>query len=466
VRRLLPLFCVAALVLTGCGRQAPRFDNLVVVMVDTLRSDHLPSYGYGRDTAPTLTRLANEGVQLQGYAVTSWTKPSVASLLTGLHPQRHQAISRSDRLPPEAPYLPELLSREGVRTAAYIGNLNVGRKWGFDRGIQVYDQWNGARKVDGTRVTTRALQVARGLQPPYFLYVHYVDPHDPYRPVRPWGAEGRPAQGYTQPRRLEGRAEPPTPEELQQLRDQYDGEILEVDREIERLLRELRNRGLLERTLVVVTADHGEEFGEHGGLTHGHTLYEEVLQVPFLLWSEEGLPRRRSEEVFYQLDFAPTMLEALGHPVPDGMDGLPRWRETVNGRSQEDRDLFFHLDLEGRGILGLLSSRRKLLHTNEPPFNRLTDLARDPREAGEPLADPEAQRRLLERLIGNHNALAGTALERRTTDLDPSLRRSLAALGYLQVDTPQHELEARAIPPRLSPRIGLERVWEQRQKRP
>lgn len=453
------------LLVAGCGPPAPRFDNLVVVMVDTLRSDHLPSYGYERDTAPYLARLADEGIQLQGYAVSSWTRPSIASLLTGLHPQRHQAISRSDRLPPEAPYLPEILSGDGVQTAAFISNLNVGRKWGFDRGFQGYDQANGVRKMDGTRVTTRALNLARGLQPPYFLFVHYVDPHDPYRPRRPWGGE-RPAQGYFQPRALQGRAEPPTPEELRQLRDQYDGEILEVDREIERLIRELRNRGLLERTLVVVTADHGEEFGEHGGLTHGHTLYEEVLKVPFVLWSEEGLPHRRSEEVFYQLDFAPTMLEALGRPVPDGMDGLPRWRETVAGRSQAERDLFFHLDLERRGILALTSSRLKLLHCNQPPFNRLTDLARDPGETGEPLSDEAAQRRLLEQLIGHHNALAGNALERRTTDLDPGLRRSLAALGYLQVDTPQHELEARAIPPRLSPRIGLERVWEQRQRRP
>ncbi|HEX2224774.1 MAG TPA: sulfatase-like hydrolase/transferase, partial [Thermoanaerobaculia bacterium] len=180
MRRLLPLFCCAALFLTGCGGRAPRFDNLVVVMVDTLRSDHLPSYGYERDTAPYLTRLADEGIQLQGYAVTSWTKPSVASLLTGLHPQRHQAISRSDRLPPEAPYLPEILAGEGMRTAAYIGNLNAGRKWGFDRGFHSFDQANGARKMDGSRVTTRALDLARGLQPPYFLFVHYVDPHDPY----------------------------------------------------------------------------------------------------------------------------------------------------------------------------------------------------------------------------------------------------------------------------------------------
>lgn len=461
------LLLLLAVALAGCGRPAPTFDNLVVVMVDTLRSDHLPSYGYGRNTAPYLSELASQGIQLQGYAVTSWTKPSVATLLTGLHPQRHQTISRSDRLPPEAPYLPEILAKEGFATAAYIGNLNVGHKWGFNRGIQRYDQWNGVRKVDGPRVTRGALEVSQGLKSPYFLYVHYVDPHDPYRPRRPWGAESRPAQGYIQPQRLEGRAGPPTAAEIQQLRDQYDGEILEVDAEIRRLIEELSRRGLMERTLVVITADHGEEFGEHGRLTHGHTLYEEVLKVPFLLWSPSGLPHRRSEEVFYQLDFLPTMLEALGRTMPEGrveLDGRPRWSETVHGRSQGERDLFFHLDLEGEGALALLSSPRKLLHTNRPPFNRLTDLAKDPGETGEPSTDEEETRRLLERLIRHHNGLADIALERRTTDLDPRLRRSLAALGYLQVDTPQHELEARAIPSRLSTRVGLERVWEQRQR--
>jgi arylsulfatase A-like enzyme len=435
----------------------PRFDNLVVVMVDTLRSDHLPSYGYERATAPYLERLAEEGIQLQGYSVTSWTKPSVATLLTGLHPQRHQAIGRSDLLPREALYLPEVLSRAGFSTACYIGNLNCGKKWGFERGFTRYRQWNGMRKVDGSRVTAGALSTVEGLKPPFFLYVHYVDPHDPYRPRVPWGSEAPPEKGYLQPQSLDGRGAPPTPEELQRLRDQYDGEILEVDREIERLVGELSRRGLMERTLLVVTADHGEELGEHGGLLHGRTLYEEVLKVPFLLWSPDGLPSRRSEEVFYQLDFMPTALEALGRPVPEGLDGLPRWREAVTGSEPQERDLFFHLDLEGHGALALLAGPWKLVHTNRPPFNRLTDLRRDPGETGTPLPEGEGSRRLFTRLIDHHNRLAGIALERRTTTLEPRLRRSLAALGYLQVDASQKELEARAVPDRLPRRVGLAR---------
>ncbi|HEX2642295.1 MAG TPA: sulfatase [Thermoanaerobaculia bacterium] len=463
---LLGLAALALLVLEGC-RQAPKFDNVVVVLVDTLRSDHLPSYGYERDTAPYLARLAAEGIQLQGYAVTSWTKPSVATLLTGLEPQRHQAISRSDKLPPEAPYLPEILAGQGVDTAAFVGNLNVGQKWGFDRGFRRFEQWNGLHKVDGPRVTERALQVAKGLQPPYFLFVHYVDPHDPYRPRQPWGG-ARPAGGYVQPQRLEGRPEPPTPGELQGLRDQYDGEIREVDREIERLVKELTARGLMERTLLVVTADHGEEFGEHGGLTHGHTLYEEVLRVPFLLWSRQGLPHRKSSQTFYLLDFAPTMIEAMGKKVPPGLDGIPRWAETVAARPQGDRELFFHLDLEGNGALALISPHaKKLVHTSRPPFSRLTDLVKDPREQTppqEPGRETEETMELLQRLAIHHNHLADGALERRTTDLDPRLRRSLAALGYLQVDDSQEELEERVLPVRISPSSGMARVWEQRQR--
>jgi choline-sulfatase len=443
--------CRLALVLltlsgiSGCGPR-PAFDNLIVIVVDALRSDHLPSYGYSRDTAPYLARLAGEGIQLQGYSVSSWTKPSVASLLTGLSPQRHQAISRSDHLPAAAPYLPEILRKAGFDTAAYVGNLNVGREWSFNRGYRVFLQPNGTQKVDGQRVTGSLLAGTKDLERRFFLYVHYVDPHDPYVPRKPWTA-GR----YVQPRQIERGRFPMNDATLQQLRDQYDGEIAEADREIEHLLAALRKRGLLKRTLVVVTADHGEEFGEHGGLTHGHTLYEEVLRVPFLLWSEEGLPRCRSGERFYQLDFLPTMLTALGEKVPEKLDGRSNWKEMLENRTLS-QPLYFHLDLDRKGALAVLDFPRKLIHGIQEPVNRLYDLEADPREQS-PRAESGGE--LLAGLLLQHNRRGQQAFERRTSDVHGKLRESLAALGYLRSETPDAELRERVIPPRLDPRLGL-----------
>lgn len=434
-----------ALGASGCGPR-PAFDNLVVIVVDALRSDHLPSYGYARDTAPYLTRLAGEGIQLQGYSVSSWTKPSVASLLTGLAPQRHQAISRSDHLPAAAPYLPELLRKAGFDTAAYVANLNVGREWSFDRGYRVFLQPNGTQKVDGQRVTGSLLAGTRDLERRFFLYVHYVDPHDPYVPRKPW-AGGR----YVQPRQIERGRFPMDDATLQQLRDQYDGEIAEVDREIEHLLAELRKRGLLKRTLVVVTADHGEEFGEHGGLTHGHTLYEEVLRVPFLLWSENGLPRSNSGNHFYQLDFLPTMLAALGEKVPEKLDGRSSWPEILESRPVA-RPLYFHLDLDRQGALAVLDFPRKLIHGVQEPVNRLYDLDSDP---GERSPQTDSGGALLTELLRQHNRGGRQAFERRTGDVHGKLRESLAALGYLRSETPDAELRERVIPPRLDPERGL-----------
>ena len=434
-------------------QKPPVYRNLIVVMVDTLRSDHLPSYGYERNTAPFLTALADEGIQLQGYATSSWTKESVASLLTGLAPQRHQAISRSDHLPPELPYLPELLRGAGFVTACFIGNLNVGRKWGFDRGFTHYAQTRPAGKARAAEVNAAALRLQEHLSPPFFLYLHYVDPHDPYRPSRTFTGRGRP---YVQPRRLLERGAIGE-EDLRRLVDQYDGEIRELDRALEELFAALEREELLADTLVVVTSDHGEEFGEHGGLTHGRTLFEEVLRVPLLLWSRSGLPAFRSQRLFSHLDVLPTLLEALGQQVPASLEGESQWRRLLaDDEVRRPPALFSHLDLDRRAALAVLDSEAKLVHRPVPNLGTLLfDLSTDPDEqAPLPVSSGEA-RNLLGLLVRHHNREGELAAQRRTGTVDGELRRALAALGYLQLDTPEEDLRYRALPARLDPVRGL-----------
>ncbi len=454
---------MALLSLLRCDLYRPpplEYQNLVVVMIDTLRSDHLPSYGYERDTAPYLARLAAEGIKLQGTSASSWTKASVATLFTGLYPQRHQAVSRSDSLPPGLPSLPAILQAAGIKTAAYVGNKNVGRAFGFDRGFDAFYQFKPAAKVDGSVVTDRALSLAQGLESRFFLYVHYVDPHDPYRPQEPWDDALVNHLPLLQPRAFQQPGAPKADAlERRRLIAQYDGEIREVDREIRRLIGGLKDLGLTERTLVVVTSDHGEEFQEHGGWTHGRTLYEEMLQVPFILWSESPpLPRRQDLSLFHHVDFMPTLLEAVGigtdlRDEPETIDGVSRWQALTTGAPLPEAPLFYHLDLDGRGALALREGSRKLIHTNRPPHNQSFDLAADPEEQN-PVDGTGSE--LLLSLLRHHNRLGILAAQRQRRTLDDETRKSLAALGYLELDTPDEELAERSIPRRLDRERGLQ----------
>ena len=440
---------------------------MIVLVIDTLRSDHLPSYGYGRETAPFLSRLATEGIQLQGYSASSWTRPSMATLLTGLTPQRHQTISRSDRLPADIPYLPELLAARGFETAAYMGNLNAGRKWGFARGVSRYRETRGVRAADADAAAVTDAVLRLELAPPFYLQVLYVDPHDPYRPPESWweidgGAPGAKPETLLQPPDVLAKGRPVAADDLERLRDQYDGEIRDVDGQIERLLGELEARGLLDETLVVVTADHGEEFGEHGGLTHGRTLHEEMLRVPFLLWGRDLLPGNApaagSLGAFHHIDFVPTMLGALGVEAPEGLDGTDRWAELTAPprRASTAPPLYFHLDLDRHAALAVLEGGRKLIHRPRRPRSRVYDLADDPGEhAPSPLG--RADEELLRRLVEHHNAASAGGVERMAQSTDAAMRRELAALGYLDLDTPEDELRARRIPPRLDPEFGFGR---------
>ncbi len=438
------LLFLLALAGCGCGAEDPGaerrhegdFENLLLIVVDTLRSDHLPSYGYPRNTAPFLTRLAGEGIQLQGYAVSSWTRPSMATLFTGLYPQRHQAIGRKDRLPGGVPFLAQILESYGFSTAALVTNGNVSEELGFRRGYGAYEELLPAEKLRARPVVDAALGMTRGLEPPFYFYVHFMDPHDPYAPRSPWGAARARAQPYLQPQDVFRDQLPLDGEVLSRLVNQYDGEILEMDREIERLITALRQRGALDRTLVVVTGDHGEEFGEHGDLAHGKTVHEEVVQVPLLLWSPGGLEPYRSDASFHQVDFLPTALEALGVPVPPDIDGVSWWPEIRGRRYRPRKELLFHLELDGYGDLGLSIDSGKVILRRAAPEALFFDLEA---ASGERLMTDFGwltRQRLWRRLRKLNRDLEARSFDRETVEVSDDVREQLEALGYVGDEAP------------------------------
>ncbi|MEM9407368.1 MAG: sulfatase [Acidobacteriota bacterium] len=449
---------VLALLLTGtlssCSpAKPPQLRNAVVIVVDTLRLDHLNGYGYPRETAPFLERLGAEGAQLEGYAASSWTKPSVATMLSGRTPQAHQAIERADSLPASVPYLPEVLADSGFATGAYVANVNVGRKLGFARGYQHFGQVRGSRKLDALQVNNRVSGLLEHLEEPYFLYVHYVDPHDPYEPERAWG-ETEVSRERLQPRPLLRDRSSLTTAETLTLVDQYDGEILEVDRAIEALVQELEDRNLLEETLVVITSDHGEEFGEHGRYMHGRSLYQEVIRVPLIFWSATG-NFTSSLQRMHHIDAARTILDALGVPQ-EGFGGTSRWTELNGGPARKPEPLYFHLDLDGVGALAAIDEERKLIHENRGPELMLFDLGEDPGESAPELSSISERPPLLAELFRHHNAEAERAAESSRGEIDRETLDAIAALGYLEGSDQAALPEGRSVPPKLD-RNGLPR---------
>ena len=434
------LWVLVALILCGCPaldtpteRTPDRdFESLVVIMIDTLRSDHLPSYGYSRPVAPFLAQMAGEGIQLQGYSATSWTRSSVATLLTGLYPQRHRATGRNDRLPSSVPYLPVMLAPHGFSSSGLVANGNVSSQFGFERGFESFEERSAAGEVAAMRLVENLLARATRFRDPYFLYVHFIDPHDPYVPETAWQSSVARAD-YVQPQDVfRGKAELDQGT-ISKLIDQYDGEIQETDDAVRRLIEGLSSAGALEGALVVVTSDHGEEFGEHGSLAHGRSLHEEVLRVPFILWSGSRLRPYQSANAFHQVDFVPTMLQALGIPEPRDLDGEARWYEIRDQTYADREESLFHLELDAFQALAIHSPPFKLIRQVQEPTEQLYNLAEDPTEASPAVTPSEKKEttRLKKRLVRLDRRLKQQGFDREAAEASGEVRKQLVALGYL-----------------------------------
>jgi arylsulfatase len=445
---LLALLLPIGLAAAACGGEAGRSDrppNVVVYLVDTLRKDHLSVYGYPRETSPRLAEFARDAVRFEtAYSPTSWTKPAVASLLTGLTPLRHGAISRSDRLDPGVRLLPQYLAPAGYHSAAFVTNPYVLPLWGFAEGFDEFVDVKGAGPVPRADEVNEA--VFRHLQEdraePFFLYLHTVDPHFPYEAPPPFDASfPRPGPEELASRnpRLAARAR------LASVVADYDGEIRFSDHEFGRLVDFLEARGLYRDALVVFTADHGEELRERGELGHGLGLFEEVVQVPLLVKFPGNAHAGRVVRT------PASLLDVL--PTAEGMDLLELLRAEQGGEARS-RPLFLDLDLMGVKdhrivAAGVVWGGYKLLDSHEPRRRvRLFDLVRDPGEKRNAAPREPALTEHLRSVLAEHRsrAEAGVHLwitntdDERTRPVEGSLRTTgrFAALRTLQLERSDH----------------------------
>jgi len=429
--------------------------NLILIVVDTMRADHVGAFGYSRETTPTLDALPATTFT-RAYSHSNWTRPSVATLLTGLHPSTHAVNAMESVLPERVDTMFDVLGPRGWTTGYVTANANVTPYFGFatDVDMLVWQHEHPLQRLlpsslgrllarrgsarDADHLTDAAISfVERADDRPFFLYLHYQDPHDPYAPPRPYDRRFDDGRGDPNVRRITNPADPRvgaiSAAERASMIDRYDGEIRFVDDQIARLLAALDDAGVRDRTILAVTADHGEEFEDHGGWKHGKTLYEEVVHVP--LWiADPRLPEARSiDAVVGQVDVTPTLYELLGVPSPDAMSGQSLVPWLRGEETPSDRVVVFDGPWSDR--TGILRNGMKLIRRGVEPGAplELFDLRADPAERTDlTMTLPEVAADLEERLDRALELLRVDIVDDPTRTLDADMTRMLRELGYLK----------------------------------
>jgi arylsulfatase A-like enzyme len=444
MRRAAAAIALLGLAALACSPPAQRPSGVLLIVVDTLRADHLGLYGYARPTSPAIdARAARGAVFERAFASSPWTLPSFASLYTGRQPGAHGAGTRIGGgprpdyapIPAALPMLSERLRDNGFLTGALVANPFLHPVFGTARGFEQYaylfrshlDTPHAGALVDHA---LRWLS-ERGEQP-FFLMLHLMDPHMPYDP--PEGARGRFTTGQRSymklPFNLPGNTVPEwllaSEGDRAFVSAAYDEEILGVDQALARLFEALDRDPRFERLLVVLTSDHGEELFDHGGFEHGHALHQELLRIPLIVWAKGVRPARIATPVSH-VDLLPTLLDALGLPLPGDLDGVSLWPLLQGGEPPaETRLLVAERMLYGPERRALVRWPWKSIATDGAPA-QLYDLAHDPGEASDLSASRPDQ---LAALRAAGEALARAPAPARGAGIDAATRQQLESLGY------------------------------------
>lgn len=312
------LLVLNASIVIDAKANAARGPNILLLLVDCLRPDHLGCYGYSRNTSPYIDKLAQEGVIFaDAYSNAPWTKPSVASFLTSLYPNVHGAVNITDTLPHGVLTIAELLKDRGYYTCFLNGgNVFLDTNSNFDQGFDLYRFYD--HRLKGTSVTDGFLSLVPKLEKrAFFAYLHYMDVHVPYHENQHNGLFTDKVDSCFEPggtsckcqavRQLTAQPDGVSDEDKEHLMSLYDGQIRFVDENIRKVVSSLEDHDILKDTLIIVTSDHGEELWEHDNFEHGHTLYNELLRVP-LIMTGNGLKHSEVAATVRLLDLAPTIL--------------------------------------------------------------------------------------------------------------------------------------------------------------
>ena len=444
LRRCCVLLLLASLLAVSCGGQ--RRLNVVLVSLDTTRADRLGAYGYERETSPHFDALAEQSFLFErAYSQAVLTSPSHGSMLTGLRPHSHGSLSNGDRMRAEVPTLAEQLGKAGYESAAFVSSVVLAPQASdVSRGFDTFDANFPALRRGAWGTTVLAKRWLASLDPsaPYFLFVHYYDTHGPFRATEDLIAEFRrdvPPRPVTVPSYQVHDGQ----DDMEFYSDLYDASIRQQDALFGRLLRSVD----LDRTIVVVIADHGESFDErHIKIDHGAYVYEEQTRIPMLV-HVPGRKARRVEAMVETTDLLPSLLEWLGIPSTGALDGVSFVEPAESGeggtrvyavsiadaqnKAFEDRG--YKLDSR-YPVASILTEEAPFWKLNrypgvDGPIYELFQLETDPMETVN-LAIQEAAVRddLVAKLLSEVPSLE----EQKREALSPYIQRQLESLGYVE----------------------------------
>jgi arylsulfatase A-like enzyme/Tfp pilus assembly protein PilF len=416
--RQIPLILILFL-LAACGRSRP---NVLIITIDTLRADHLGSYGFSLARTPVLDHLAAEGVRCSdAISAAPITMPAHTSIFTGLFPPAHGVRDNGAyALGEDAVTLAERLHDAGYTTHAFVSALVLNRRYNLDQGFETYDDDLWAeddpklfmiRERQAPKTTDRVLHWLDGWKAkqdqPFFTWVHYFDPHQPYRPA------------------AQDAALAPS---------SYDAEIAGVDRQIGRIVDTLKREGILENTLLIVTADHGESLGEHGEQTHAIFVYDATVHVPLILRYPKLFSPRVYDGPVRSVDITPTVLDILGLAANKSVDGRGllgalRGKEPAPKLAQYSESLLSEV---GFGMAPLFAIRDGGYKYVRAPRPELYDLRKDPNELHDLTGQlPRVAAKLNRELTGMMDESGRHAVKAASNPISRETEESLQALGYL-----------------------------------
>lgn len=438
---------------------------VILIVVDALRPDRLTPYGFARDTSPNISKLADEGIIFTNYFVNgNWTRPSTASLVTGLYPASHAVEREWDRLAEQFVTLAERLEAIGIPTGAVVGNGNAGSAFGLGRGFSYYADttrhWEGLPKAE--EVVDLALPfIDDHADEPFFLMLFFVDPHDPYH--APGKYENMFVSDLSVPliRSPHWERQRYSKAQIDRMTATYDGAVRYTDAQIGRFFDSLRKRGIYDQATIIITSDHGEAFGEHGVFLHSHHMYDEIIRAPLVIRAPK-MSRRGvyNHTLFQTVDVLPTIARAYGAKVPSDLPGLDIFRHLAEpDLANRDRVIISEFNNFGIRRRSIRTYRRKVIYSepaDEKEFmatvgNRellpsvsfdheqiqMFDLARDPFEKTDLFAEkggvPGPRWARLLRILKRHRDLAPKPeMIHVVENIDPETLRDLKALGYIQ----------------------------------
>ncbi len=432
--------------------------NVIFIVLDTVRADRLGCYSNSSDLTPEIDRFAKDAVLFENaFSHAPWTLPSIASLFTSRYPAQHGAggsLGKFKILQNDAVTLAEVFQRAGVVTGAIVNVFLLSEKFGMTQGFETVDAYVTGNNIDVRRAgptTSAALRwIDQHKNKPFFLFVHYFDPHLIYNPPQPFRRRFADPQDCNTTDYIFGTVRDmvelrrnqtsPPPDKIARLEKLYNGEIAYTDSEVGKLIDGISQRGLDKNTIIVITADHGEEFLDHGGFEHGHTLYDELLHIPLIVRApaittkkESPVKAKRVPDTVRSIDVAPTLCELAGIPGDSAFIGQSLVPFLQGSHQQLSRPVLSQGNMWGPSGTAWRKDGLKLILQSSSPEVQLFNIRTDPQEQ-ENLANQQPEHR--DAMIADLRLILQTISNQRPGETAPVLTEDeiqrLRSLGYVK----------------------------------